>query len=108
MFNPTQPSIAVAYVVDSSGRLLLAWNSSWGCFTLPMTKLQIEQPAETPERAAVRAAAEVLGVPTRVVPNKTAKFARGLLRSPRDGDIKDYQYHVVPIEAPSRLRVAPQ
>jgi len=99
MFNPTQPSIAVAYVVDSSRRLLLAWNANWGCFTLPMTKLHLEQPAETPEQSAVRAAAEVLGVPTRVVPGQSAKFARGLLRSPRDGDIKDYQYHVVPIEA---------
>lgn len=64
-----------------------------------MTKLQHGQPAETPEHAAVRAAAEVLGVPTRVVPGQNAKFARELLRSLRDGDIKDYQYHVVPVEA---------
>ena len=98
MFDPAQPSIAVAYVVDSQGRLLLAWNANWGAFTLPMTKLHTEMPAETPEQAALRAAAEVLGVPTRVVPGHTAKFARGLLRSPRDGEIKDYQYHVVPIE----------
>ncbi len=99
LFNPTQPSIAVAFAVDTNKRLLLTWNTNWGCFTLPMTKLQLEQPAETPEQAAVRAAAEVLGVPTRVVPGQAAQFARGLLRSPRDGDIKDYQYHVVPIEA---------
>lgn len=98
MFQPTQPSIAVAYVVDSQNRLLIAWNANWGGFSLPMTKLHLEQPAETPEQAAVRAASEVLGVPTRVVPNRAAQFARGLLRSPRDGDIKDYQYHVVPVE----------
>lgn len=98
MFDPAQPSIAVAYVVDTQGRLLLAWNANWGAFTLPMTKLHSEMPAETPEQAAVRSASEVLGVPTRVVPGKAAKFARGLQKSPRDGDIKDYQYHVVPVE----------
>lgn len=99
MFNPDQPSIAVAYVVDSQGRLLLTWNEKWGAFTLPMTKPHADQPAETPEQAGVRAAAEVLGVPTRVVPGKAAKFARGLQKSPRDGEIKDYQYNVVPVEA---------
>ena len=98
MFDPAQPSIAVAYVVDSQGRLLLAWNANWGAFKLPMTKLHTEMPAETPEQAAVRAVAEVLGVPTRVVSGKAAHFARGLQKSPRDGDIKDYQYHVVPVE----------
>jgi len=45
MFDPAQPSIAVAYVVDSQGRLLLTWNDKWGAFTLPMTKLQSDQPA---------------------------------------------------------------
>lgn len=99
MFDPAQPSIAVAYIVDSQGRLLLAWNEKWGAFTLPMTKVLSEQPAETPEQAAIRAAAEVLGVPTQVVPGKATKFARGLQKSPRDGDIKDYQYNVVQVEA---------
>lgn len=99
MFDPAQPSIAVAYVVDSQGRLLLTWNEKWGAFTLPMTKVHSDQPAETPEQAAIRAAAEVLGVPTRVVKDKETKFARGLQKSPRDGDIKDYQYNVVPVEA---------
>ena len=98
MLDPAQPSIAVAYVVDPQGRLLLTWNDKWGAFTLPMTKLQSDQPAETPEQAGVRAASEVLGVPTRVVPGKASMFARGLQKSPRDGDIKDYQYNVVPVE----------
>ena len=99
MFNPAQPSIAVALVLDSERRLLLAWNSHWGSFTLPMTKLHLEQPAETPEQAGLRAAAEILGVPVRVVTGRQAKFARGLLLSLRDGEIKDYQYHVVAVEA---------
>lgn len=99
MFDPDQPSIAVAYIVDSQGRLLLTWNNKWGAFTLPMTKVQFDQPAETPEQAAIRAAAEVLGVPTQIVPGKETKFARGLQKSPRDGDIKDYQYNIVQVEA---------
>ena len=99
MFDPAKPSIAVAYVVDKQGRLLLTWNAKWGSFTLPMTKVHTDQPAETPEQAAVRAAAEVLGVPTRVVPGKAAKYSRGLQNSSRDGDMKDYQYNVVPVEA---------
>jgi 8-oxo-dGTP pyrophosphatase MutT (NUDIX family) len=99
MFDPAKPSIAVAFIVDSQGRLLLSWNEKWGAFTLPMTKLRSDPPAETPEQAAVRAAAEVLGVPARVVPGKAAKFARGLQKSTRDGGIKDYQYNVVPVEA---------
>lgn len=99
MFDPAQPSIAVAYIVDSQGRLLLTWNEKWGAFTLPMTKVHSDQPAESPEQAAIRAAAEVLAVPTRVVVDKETKFARGLQKSPRDGDIKDYQYNVVPVEA---------
>lgn len=98
MFNPAQPSIAVALVLNSKGQLLLAWNLAWGSFTLPMTKLHLEQPAETPEQAGLRAAAEALGVPVRLVAGRQAKFARGLLRSPRDGEIKDYQYHVVAVE----------
>ena len=99
MFDPAQPSIAVAYIVDSQGRLLLAWNDKWGAFTLPMTKVDLEVPAETPVQAAVRAAAEVLGIPARVVAGKPVQFARGLQKSDRDAEIKDYQYHVVQVEA---------
>jgi hypothetical protein len=99
MFDPSQPSIAVAFVVDSSGRMLLAWNQKWGCFTIPMTKVDLTVPAETPAQAAVRAAAEVLQVPCRPVAGKSAQFVRGLQKSVRDADIKDYQYNIVPVEA---------
>ena len=98
MFDPQQPSIAVALVSDASGNLLIAWNAKWGCFTLPMTKIDKELPAETPSEAAVRAAAEVLQVPCRVVAGKEPQFFRGLQKSDRDAEIKDYQYHVVQVE----------
>ena len=98
MFDPAQPSIAVAYVVHADGRLLLTWNAKWGAFTIPMTKVNLGMPRESPSQAAVRAAAEVLGVPCRVVPGKSAQFFRGLQKSERDADIKDYQYNIVHVE----------
>jgi hypothetical protein len=64
-----------------------------------MTKLRSEPPQETPEKAGVRAAAEAMGVPARVTPGSTVKFARSLQKSMRDADIKDYQYNIVPVEA---------
>jgi ADP-ribose pyrophosphatase YjhB (NUDIX family) len=98
MFNPAKPSIAVAFIIDSNGRLLLTWNEKWGAFTLPMTKVDMEVPAETPSQAAVRAAAEVLQVPCRVVAGKHPQFSRGLQKSDRDAQIKDYQYNVIQVE----------
>ena len=98
MFDPEQPSIAVAMIVNARGELLIAWNSQWGCFTLPMTKIRYEPPAEKPPEAAVRAAAEVLGVPCRAQANEEARFFRGLRKSSRDAEIKDYQFHVVRVE----------
>jgi len=98
VFDPQQPSIAVALVFDSGGNILIGWNAKWRCFTLPMTKIDKELPAETPSEAAVRAAAEVLQVPCRVVAGKEQQFFRGLQKSDRDAEIKDYQYHVVQVE----------
>ena len=99
MFDPAKPSIAVACVLDSSGRLLLAWNQKWGAFTVPMTKIDLATPAETPQEAAVRAAAEVLQVPCRPVADKPVHFFRGLQKSERDAEIKDYQYNIVLVES---------
>lgn len=98
MSDSAKASISVAYDVDSEGRQPLSWNDNWGALTLPLTKLNVGLPSETPEQAGVRAAAEVLGVPTRVVLGKAAKVAHGLEKSPRDGDSKGCQYKVVPVE----------
>ena len=78
MFDPPKPSIAVGFVTDSQGRLLLTWNNKWQCFTIPMTKIDTEPPAETVAQAAVRAVSEVLGVPTRAVPGKAKEI--GVMR----------------------------
>ena len=98
MFDPTQPSIAAAYVLDSQGRLLLIWNNKWNFFPLSMTKLPSGQPAETPEQAGVRTVAEVLVAPIGVAPDNASKLARGLQKSSHDGDIKNYQFDVVSME----------
>lgn len=49
---PSQPSLAVAFVLDDSGRLLLVWNTKWGAFTLPMTKVDASPPSETATQSA--------------------------------------------------------
>ncbi len=73
-FDPKQIPIAVALVRSVDGQLTIAWNDNWQSFVLPMTKIHSVGPVvETAEQAAVRAAAEVLHVPCRVVPGKSAK-----------------------------------
>ena len=100
MFDPPKPSIAVGFVTDPQGRLLLTWNDKWQAFTIPMTKIDTEPPAETVAQAAVRAVSEVLGVPTRAIPGKQKDIGvmRALQKSERDAQIKDYQYQVAQIE----------
>ncbi len=98
MFEPKTIRVAVAYVVDDEQRLLLAWNDKWGAFTLPMSKMYFGPPAEKAEEAAIRAASEVLRLPTRAVAGKSAKETRALEVSARDGELKNYVYTVAPIE----------
>lgn len=94
------PFIAVALVSDASGGLLITWHAKWRSFTFPMTQIAHDQlPAkETPIDAAVRAAANVLQVPCRVVAGKEPSFRRGLQLSGRDAEIKDYHYHIFDVE----------
>lgn len=98
MFDPQTVQIAVALVKLNKDQVAIAWNDNWGAFVVPMTKLDETPPAETPEKAAVRAAAEVIGVPCRVVPGQAGKAMRKLQLSNRDGEIKDYHFTVVPVE----------
>jgi ADP-ribose pyrophosphatase YjhB (NUDIX family) len=98
MLDPAKPSIAVGLIRNHEGKLLLAWNSQWKCFTLPMTKIDQDPPSESAEQAAVRALAEVLGVPARPLAKQAAEFFRSLQLSSRDGEIKDYQFHAVKLE----------
>lgn len=90
-------SIGVAFM-KFDGRLALAWNERWGAFVLPMTKLDAGPPAETAEEAAVRAAAEVFRLPVRVVAGQAGQAVRHTWRGGADGQLKDYQFTVVPVE----------
>ncbi len=98
MLDPSLPSLAVAFVLDDRGRLLMVWNPKWRAFTLPMTKIDTTPPRESAADAAIHAASETLGVPTRAIPGSEPNFMRCLHRSKRDGEIKDYQHQIVRIE----------
>ena len=97
-FDPKNVQIAVALLKLGKDKVALTWNDNWGAFALPMTKIDTGKPAETAEHAALRAAAEVLQLPVRVAAGQAAKAMRALQLSDRDGEIKDYHFHVVPVE----------
>ncbi|MCA9086352.1 MAG: hypothetical protein KDA81_19975 [Planctomycetaceae bacterium] len=90
--------ISVALLKTSDGKVALTWSDPWGAFVLPMTKRSAGPPPETAEQAAVRAMAEVLQLPVRVVPGQFGREMRTLQLSGRDGEIHDYQFTVVPVE----------
>jgi len=74
-------------------RLLWIWNENWGCFALPMTKVRKGQGnVEPPRHAAVRAAAEVLGVPVEVA--APLAVVPEIEVSDREYVVKRYTYHV--------------
>jgi hypothetical protein len=100
-------TVAVALVNNSDRQYLWALNTLWGKFALPMTK-QRRGPAgiEPPEQAAMRAAAEVLGVPVQA--GACWPAAKVLEVSGRDQTVKRYAYTVVRVEPhpdyPSEVR----
>ena len=98
MFDPQNVQIAVALVRRPDGAIALSWNANWDVFVMPVSKIDPGPPAESAEQAAIRAAAEAFQVPCRVVPGKSARAMRTLQLGQRDGQIKDYNFTVVPIE----------
>lgn len=97
-FDPKNLNIAVALIKMDRDKVALTWNDKWGAFVFPMTKIEAGPPAESPEQAALRAAAEVLHLPVQVVKQQAPKAMRTLQLSNSDGEIKDYHFHVVPVE----------
>lgn len=107
---PAQPPfplvhVAVALVIRDR-RLLVVWNPNWSCFTLPMTKIREQFRAdgspdidsETPRMAAIRAAAEAVGLPLDAAALPEAAEPLDLQpyshRSGRDGQWKRYTREV--------------
>ena len=97
------PIVPVSVViVERAGFYLVEFNQKWNTFSLPMSRQRrrmkggVESP-ETPLEAAVRAASMAVGQPLaparfpRPVPLRSP-YAR--IRSPRDGNTKDYRYSV--------------
>ena len=90
--------VSVALVTDDNQRVLLTFNDNWGMFTLPMTRRRRgRQQNEPTTRAAVRAAAEALGVPVRLV-EQGPKRLPARLQSGRQLVDKVYTYSVYHIE----------
>jgi hypothetical protein len=92
--------VAVALVVDANQRVLLTLNPGWGSFTLPMTRRRRgRQGNEPPSRAALRAAAETLGVPVRLAESSRGpKPLMARLESGRQLVDKIYAFHVFHVE----------
>lgn len=91
--------VAVAVIPDAQQRYMWTWNDKWGTFALPMTKLRRgPDRLEGPERAILRAGAEALGVPVRVMPGTLRlPFPREAF-SGRQRVTGSYVYHVFGVE----------
>ena len=91
--------VAVAVIMDEADQILWTWNEEWGTFTLPMTKIRAGKEMVEPARcAAVRAAAEALGVPVQVG-SKPWTVIAAMRVSDRDYVVKHYTYHIFRAEA---------
>lgn len=102
-FEPDCVEIAVAFIEIEPRRVVLAWSENWESFVFPMTKLG----SDTPERAAVRAAAEVFQLPCRAAAGEREQVKRSLQLSGSDGKLKDYHFSIVSVEVhPDFQRVA--
>lgn len=97
-FDPQNLNIAAALIWLGHEKVALTWNKKWVAFVFPMTKIDAGPRAESSQQAALQAAAEVLHLPVRVVAGQAAKAMRTLQLCDRDGEIKDYHFHVVPVE----------
>jgi len=93
-------NVSVAIVTDQNKQVLLTFDDNWGMFTLPMSRrrqgLQVKEPAT---RSVIRAAAEVLGVPVRLVDkDRGPKRVLARLESGRQLKDKVYTYDVYHVE----------
>jgi 8-oxo-dGTP pyrophosphatase MutT (NUDIX family) len=93
-------NVSVAIVTDQNKRVLLTYSDNWGMFTLPMARrLQGQRTKEPATRAAIRAAAEVLGVPVRLAEeHQGPKRVLARLESGRQLEDKIYTYFVYHVE----------
>ncbi|WP_020472181.1 hypothetical protein [Zavarzinella formosa] len=103
--------LAVTVIANENGEVLFDYNSSWGVFSLPMTKIgtipgptpKSEPLPETAEAAALRAAVEVLGhpLPKGHRPKHVEVHVPPYQQSGRDGSWKRYSVQVFVLRAPA-------
>ena len=90
--------VSVALVTDEHQRVLVTFNDNWGTFTLPMTRRRRGRHQNEPStRAAIRAAAEALGVPVQLA-NQNSQRRAAFLQSGRQLVDKVYNYQVFHVE----------
>ena len=86
--------VVAVVVTDRDQQVLLTFNDNWGAFSLPMTRRRRgRQGNELLRRAALRVAAEALGVPARLVAPGPKRVA-GTIESGRQLVDKFYTYDV--------------
>ncbi len=90
--------VAVALVTNENQEILWVFNDKWGEFALPMKRFFPGQDGidESPA-AALRAAAEALGVPVRLVENRSTQHAFEAF-SQRQLTTKYYAYNLFRVE----------
>jgi 8-oxo-dGTP pyrophosphatase MutT (NUDIX family) len=96
----THVAVAAALITDAKQRVLLTFNERWRSYTLPMSRRRPGRLGNEPApRAALRAAAEALGTPVRLVAEgPRLKRVLGRLESARELVEKIYTYTVCHVE----------
>ncbi len=99
MFDHAQPSIAVANVVDSQGRLLLTWNEKVGSFYIADDQASIRAASRNSRTSWIKSRYRTLGCSNTSRTRQSSQVRARPTKVTTRCDIKDYQYNVVPVEA---------
>lgn len=110
------PEVEVSVVIIRKGEHMLAvWNNRWGAFTLPMTKRRTsldrrlkQVKVEPAERAACRAAAEVLGIAfSKSEAPKRIDHLYDLRQSDATGEVKSYAFEIFLLDVAEACQPCP-
>jgi hypothetical protein len=96
--EPIHVEVVAVLVTDRDRRVFLEFDDAWGMFTLPVSRQRQGRRGKEPAaRAALRAAAQALGVPVRLVEEGPKRHATRI-ESARQLVDKTYRYNVFRVE----------